>query len=68
MKYIPDKLTVEDIEFISTNQDGNYYIGYRVTAPRSINAKAERKANELLIYGFHKKYLRKVLEALVNEK
>lgn len=42
------------LAFISENKDGNFYVGYKVIAPRSINAKANRKAEELLIVGIPK--------------
>lgn len=39
------------IKFIEKNKDGNYYVGYEFPAARSINPKASRKANELVVLG-----------------
>ncbi len=46
------------------------YVLEEIEAPRSVNPKASRKANELIVFGFNKrfypelfeKYKRKVLE------
>ena len=43
-----------EIVFISQNQDGNYYVGYRVPVQRGIKGKTRSKVNELLIMGIPK--------------
>ena len=40
---------------INRNANGDYYFIYSVVAPRSINPKAKRTANEVLIVGVHKR-------------
>ena len=41
----------EDIEFISRNKDGNWYVGYRVKVQRGIKGKTKSKVDEVLIVG-----------------
>lgn len=43
-----------DILFIAENKDGNYYITFGIPAKRSINPKADRKAQEIIILGVPK--------------
>ncbi len=45
---------MEDIAFIQTNEDGNYYVGYRVKVQRGIRGKNKSKVDELIIVGMHK--------------
>ena len=59
-------VTIDDIIFISTNDDGNYYIGFEVPTNRSINRKGKNPDTELLVYGFHRKHLKRVLTDLVK--
>lgn len=55
------------IAFISTNQDGNYYIGYKVSVPRGIKGKKGSKAEELLIIGLHKSHIKQWLKDHIDE-
>ena len=43
---------LNDHDIVQVSFDGQHlYVIYKVVAPRSINAKANRKANEVLIVG-----------------
>lgn len=42
------------LEFISRNKDGNYYVGYKIVVQRGIKGKTRSKANELIIIGVPK--------------
>lgn len=44
-------MSKEEIAFISQNQDGNWYIGYKVKVQRGIKGKTKSKVDELLIVG-----------------
>ena len=48
---------------INRNSNGDYYFIYEVEAPRSVNPKAKRKANELLIVGVPKAKLENYLRS-----
>lgn len=58
---------LDDLVFISTNKDGNFYFGFKIVAPRSINAKAKRSADELLIVGVPKSKIQSYLKSLVED-
>ena len=58
---------IDRLQFISTNENGDYYFGFRIGAPRSINPKAKRKADELIIVGVPKCKLKKFLRGLLDE-
>ena len=58
---------LDRLEFISTNQNGDYYFGFRIHAPRNINPKAKHKADELIIVGVPKCKLKKFLKGLLDE-
>ena len=58
---------VEDIAFISTNENGDFHIGFKVEVPRGIHAKGKTTADELFIWGIPKKQLRHALESLLKE-
>ena len=44
----------EDIVFISENEDGNFYIGYKVKVQRGIKGKTRSKVDELVIVGMNR--------------
>lgn len=39
------------IEFINCNENGDWYVGYRVKVQRGIKGKTKSKVDELLIVG-----------------
>ena len=41
----------EQIEFISRNKDGNYYVGYRINVSRGMHGKTKGHVDELIIVG-----------------
>lgn len=47
------------LEFISRNKDGNYYVGYTIPVQRGIKGKTRSKVNELIIIGIPKSKFRK---------
>jgi len=51
-----EKLSIENIISINRNHNGDFYVLFRVENARSINPKANRKANEIIILGIPKSY------------
>lgn len=45
---------VEDIAFVSQNENGDWYVGYKIKVPRGIRGKSKAIADELLIIGIPK--------------
>lgn len=43
-----------ELQFISKNKDGNYYIGFKVPVKRGIRGKTKGKVDELVIVGVHR--------------
>ncbi len=52
-------------------QGDRVYVIEEIVAPRSVNPKASRKANELIIFGFNKRtypeLYRKYVEEILNK-
>lgn len=55
--------SLDSLVCINRNANGDYYFIYSVKARRSINAKAKRTADELLIVGVPQKRLISYLKA-----
>lgn len=43
-----------ELEFINTNKNGDFYIGYRINVKRGIHGKTKSNVNELIIAGVPK--------------
>lgn len=43
-----------EIQFISKNKDGNYYIGFKQNVARGIRGKTRGHVDELIIVGMNK--------------
>lgn len=43
------------------------YVLEEIEAPRNVNPKSSRKANELIIFGFNKKFYPKLFEKYLKE-
>ena len=52
----------DDIVFISENEDGNFYIGYKVKVQRGIKGKTRSKVDELIIVGMNRERFMNWLE------
>ena len=52
----------DDIVFISENEDGNFYIGYKVKVQRGIKGKTRSKVDELVIVGMNRERFMNWLE------
>ena len=52
----------EDIVFISENEDGNFYIGYKIKVQRGIKGKTRSKVDELIIVGMNRERFMNWLE------
>lgn len=52
----------DDIVFISENEDGNFYIGYKVKVQRGIKGKTRSKVDELIIVGMNREKFMNWLE------
>ena len=48
-------------------QGDRVYIIEKIEAPRNVNPKASRKANELIIFGFNKKFYPELYEKYKKE-
>lgn len=51
-----------NIEFVSKNKNGDFYIGYRVPVQRGIRGKTRGKVDELIIVGVPKADMPKFCE------
>lgn len=55
-------------EIVEISEDGDIvYVITRVEANRSINSKADRKADEVLIFGFNKKMCPDLYQKFVGD-
>lgn len=52
----------DDIVFISENEDGNFYIGYKIKVQRGIKGKTRSKVDELVIVGMNRERFMNWLE------
>ena len=52
----------DDIVFISENEDGNFYIGYKIKVQRGIKGKTRSKVDELIIVGMNREKFMNWLE------
>ncbi len=48
-------------------QGDRVYIIEKIEAPRNVNPKASRKANELIVFGFNKRFHPKLFEKYLEE-
>lgn len=52
----------DDIVFISENEDGNFYIGYKIKVQRGIKGKTRSKVDDLVIVGMNREKIYEWLE------
>lgn len=56
-----------EVIFISTNKDGNFYIGYKIKVQRGIRGKTKSQVDELLIIGIPRKKFKKYMQDNIDK-